>query len=42
MKQFNPKAVIIENESALALIQQQEKAVRQYSRYVLDSAVFNC
>ncbi len=34
MKQFNPKAVTIESETALALIRQQQKAVIQYRLYV--------
>lgn len=34
MKQFNPKAVTIECESALALVQQQQKAAKQYNRYI--------
>jgi transposase len=34
MKQFNPKEARIESETALALIQQQQKAVKQYSRYI--------
>ncbi len=34
MKQFNPKTVTIESETALALIQQQQKAVKQYRLYI--------
>ena len=34
MKQFNPKAVPIESETALALIQQQQRAIKQYSTYI--------
>jgi len=34
MKQFNPKAVTIESETALALIQPQKKMVNHYSRYI--------
>ncbi len=34
MKQFNPKAVAIESETALALIQQQHITANQYGRYI--------
>ena len=34
MKQFNPKTHYIESETALALIQQQQRATKQYSRYI--------
>lgn len=34
MNKFNPKTVVIESETALALIQQQKKTVYQYSLYI--------
>lgn len=34
MKQFNPKTVVIESETALALLQSQKKAIKQYSLYM--------
>jgi len=34
MKQFNPNDVIIESETALALIHQQQTAIRPYSLYI--------
>ena len=34
MKQFNPKDNIIESETALAMIEQQQKPVQHYSKYI--------
>lgn len=34
MKQFNPKDNIIESETALAMIKQQQKPIRQYGKYI--------
>jgi hypothetical protein len=34
MNEFNPKTVVIKSETALALIQQREKTVSQYSLYI--------
>ena len=34
MKQFNPKDNVIESETALAMVRQQQNPVRQYGKYI--------